>query len=178
MSQTDREEITRLLGRLAMGERAAISPAFQRLWPVVRAFCQTYLKHADGGEDAAQNAIIKIFERVNTYDARRDGLTWVLTIAVWECRTLRRRLGRQPRTSSVSSKTERVDPRQSPEEEVSLKQSLESLSPLIDRLSEEHRAALRDALDGARGDDVTRRKRKQRAIEQLRRWWEMFHGRA
>ena len=38
---------------------------------------------------------MKIFARVTSFDRQRDGLAWALTIASWECRTIRRRAGRR-----------------------------------------------------------------------------------
>jgi len=83
------------MARLADGDRAAITPAFDLLWPVVSQFCRRALASAADGEDAAQEAMVKLFARMSSFDRDRDGLAWALTIAAWECRTIRRRAGRR-----------------------------------------------------------------------------------
>ncbi len=178
MASCDRRAVTESLSRLALGERSAINPTFNLVWPVVRAFCASYLGQRGDAEDAAQNAIIKVFERAATYDPRRDGLTWVLTIALWECRTLRRRAERRSESVPLTAVNEPSEGRPDPEAEVTLKRTLEALMPLIDRLSDEERAALSDALNEVQRANPAQRKRKQRALAQLRRWWEVLHGTA
>lgn len=90
-----RDEVNALLARLADGDRAAITPAFEMLWPVVRRFCRRALASDADGDDAAQEALVKLFGRMASFDPARDGLAWALAIASWECRTVRRRAGRR-----------------------------------------------------------------------------------
>ena len=83
------------MARLADGDRSAIAPAFDLLWPVLSRFCRRALASEADGEDAAQEAMVKLFARAASFDPGRDGLAWALTIAAWECRTARRRVGRR-----------------------------------------------------------------------------------
>src|SRR5260370_788744 len=85
--------------RLAEGDRTAFRPVFALVWPQVRAFAARLVGPADG-EDAAQAALLKIFSRASEYDRARDALPWVLGIAAWECRTLRRRWERRREQSA------------------------------------------------------------------------------
>jgi len=90
-----RDQVNALMARLADGDRAAITPAFELLWPIVSRFCRRALGSDADGEDAAQEAMVKVFARAAAFDPARDGLAWALAIAAWECRTLRRRAGRR-----------------------------------------------------------------------------------
>ncbi len=83
------------MARLADGDRAAVTPAFELLWPVVSRFCRRALGSDADGEDAAQEAMVKLFARAASFDPSRDGLAWAIAIAAWECRTMRRRAGRR-----------------------------------------------------------------------------------
>ena len=176
MEYDNRQAITKYLIDLARGERSAIDPAFKLLWPIVRAFCTRYLNHCAEAEDVAQNAIIKIFARVNTFDSKRDGLTWALTIAMWECRTeLQMQRRRVANTERIGAP---VNVRLSPEEEAILRESLEILNEQINQLYSDGKEALFTSLRESSALDARTRKRKQRALAQLRRWWEILHGRA
>src|SRR5207302_10345249 len=94
MEQGARTELDRLVARLADGDRAAFGPVFEALWPVLRAFCGRAVGAADA-EDAAQSALLRVFARAAEYDPEQRALPWVVGIAAWECRTLRRRRDRR-----------------------------------------------------------------------------------
>jgi RNA polymerase sigma-70 factor (ECF subfamily) len=88
-------ELDALLARLAAGDRSAFSEAFQTLWPITFRLCQSLLRHEADAEDAAQQALEKIFARANDYDPARPALPWALAIASWECRTVRKQRQRR-----------------------------------------------------------------------------------
>src|SRR5256885_14287747 len=79
----------------ADGDRAAIEPLFQALWPSVVAYATRFVGDAALAEDCAQDALVKLFGQLDRYDRERDALTWALAIATWECRTQRRRIARR-----------------------------------------------------------------------------------
>ena len=81
------------MARLADGDRSVFDTVYAKLWPVVSAFCAKALPAADA-EDAAQQALLKVFDRAATFERDRDALTWVLSIAVWEIKTIRKRHAR------------------------------------------------------------------------------------
>jgi RNA polymerase sigma-70 factor (ECF subfamily) len=101
----ERAELRRLMERLADGDRGAFRPAFDLLWPRLRAFGLRYAR-ADG-EDAAQQALLRVFSRASEYDRERDALAWALGIAAWECRTFRRK--RQRRREDAVAVPQPVD---------------------------------------------------------------------
>src|SRR5260221_6515610 len=80
------------MARLADGDGSAFHPAFAILWPALRSFAAARLPLADA-EDAAQEALMKVFAQAARYDGR-DALTWALAIAGYEVLTARRRCAR------------------------------------------------------------------------------------
>lgn len=175
MTESVRDDISRGLKKLADGDRSEVNATFDRLWPVVHGFCDRFLNHSPLSEDAAQNALLKVFERAHSFDGQKDGLTWVLTLAAWECRTVRKR---QHRESSRNAELRQpVSSQHDPEETLALQQALGHVAKLWQMLPSDCQATLSAALSGQKGGSPALRKRKQRAIGQLRRWWEMFRGR-
>src|SRR5688500_8397601 len=95
MDDRARRQATDLLAALADGDRAAFSPLYASLWPRVRAFCRRTLGSEADGDDAAQEALVKVFERAVEFDRERDAVSWALGIAAWQYRTHRRRRRRR-----------------------------------------------------------------------------------
>src|SRR5262245_15047408 len=95
MKPEERAAIQILVTRLAAGDRDAIEPAFAALWPVLRRFSTRTLPIEADAEDAAQQALAKVFEQSASFDPSRDAVAWALTITWYECRTLRRRAQRR-----------------------------------------------------------------------------------
>jgi len=79
---------------LARGERAAFDPLFRRLWPLLRGFARRLLPPGEA-EDAAQEALLRIFRRASEFDPERDALAWVLGVAAWQVRTHRTKARRR-----------------------------------------------------------------------------------
>ena len=94
MDRVRREALQRDLVRLAEGDREAFHPVFVCLWPLLRGFAGRYLPAPDA-EDAAQEALVKVFARAAVFDTRRDALSWTLGIAAYEIKTVRRRQQRR-----------------------------------------------------------------------------------
>ena len=99
MDTATRLQLTQLMIRLADGDRSVIDAVYAGLWPVVSAFCSKTLTRADA-EDAAQQALLKVFDQAASFERDRDAVTWALSIAAWEVRTLRKRHQRS-KTSSL-----------------------------------------------------------------------------
>jgi len=108
-----RAALQRELSALARGDRAAFDPVFRQVWPLVRSFAARALPPAEA-EDAAQEALLRIFSRASEFDTRRDALSWVLGVAAWQIRTHRTR-ERRRREEALSAAAERPDPADSPE---------------------------------------------------------------
>ncbi len=113
--------------------------------------------------------------RVPQFDRTRDGLSWVLAVTAWECRTMRQRQRR--RREEAASAAEPMGTLPSPEQaaiardiEVSLQDALASLSALD---SETLRAVMSG--EPPTVDSATFRKRLQRALRRLRTVWSDRH---
>ena len=161
--------------RFADGDRAAFDPLFAALWPVVHAFAHKLLGHAGhsgDAEDAAQEALVKVFARIVDYDPRRDGVSWALGIASYEVLTARKRRQRR-REEPVGEAVAACDV-----EGFAITSELERvLQELVGDLPARDRLALAPLLAGEPGPTgETPRKRRLRAIERLRAAWRRAHG--
>lgn len=175
----ERGQVNALMARLADGDRAAITPAFDLLWPLVRRFCRRALACDADGDDAAQEALVKLFARAAAFDRERDGLAWALSIAAWECRTIRRRAERR-REASLDEASEPIAA--DTEALIAARELAAAAREALAELSPRDAATVIAALDddpAARPPSVapaTFRKRLERALERLRAAWRSRHG--
>jgi RNA polymerase sigma factor (sigma-70 family) len=171
-----RAALQRDLTALARGERAAFDPVFCRLWPLVRGFAARCLP-AEEAEDAAQEALLRIFSRASEFDPRRDALSWVLGVAAWQIRTHRTRTRRR-REEAISAAPERADAALSPEASAMARDLATALERALAELPPTDAATLIAYARGERPDLAapTFRKRVERALGRLRARWRMDHG--
>jgi len=94
VERAERAALQRQLERLADGDRDAFHPVFVRLWPLLRGFAGRCLPPPEA-EDAAQEALLRVFARAAEFDRERDALSWVLGIAAYEIRSARQRTRRR-----------------------------------------------------------------------------------
>lgn len=116
-------------------------------------------------EDATQEALAELFARASEYEPGRSALSWALTIAAWECRTVRKRRARARTTALADDAHESGS--STPDaalEETELRAALEAA---ITDLRDDDRRVLDEVLEELRGD-ATFRKRKQRMLDRLR----------
>jgi RNA polymerase sigma-70 factor (ECF subfamily) len=170
-----RAEVQALARRLADGDRDAIGPAFDALWPIVSRYSARALAGSADAEDAAQLALTKFFGQVAGFDPERDALAWVLTIASYECRTLRKKALRRAEHAPVDAVSDQATP-----EELLIERDLEAaavaaLGALREQDARAILAGMADERD-ARARGVAFRKRLQRALERLRVAWRTKHG--
>ncbi len=90
MDSAARNHLNDLMVRLADGDRTAFDEVYCVLWPIISTFCNRTLSRADA-EDAAQQALVKVFDQASRFERDRDAVTWALSIAIWEIRTIRKR---------------------------------------------------------------------------------------
>ena len=175
MDGAARAQLHQCMVRLADGDRSAFSPVYQALWPVLRAFVGRQLPMPES-EDAAQEALLKVFARASDFDPERDALTWVLGIAAFEIRTARKRSSRRredlvaqaPPNSDVPSAEQAVIDR---DLEAALLEILGALRP-------SDVETIQAVLSG-RSPPIPRatfRKRLERALNRLRLAWRARHG--
>jgi RNA polymerase sigma-70 factor (ECF subfamily) len=164
--------------RLADGERSVFPVLLDQLWPVILAFAQRGLGHAQDAEDVAQEVFLRVCSRISDFDRRRDGLSWVFGIASYEIMSQRRRRPRRREADGSPALQRRPDPAVSQEEAVMKEELTAALTLVIGALSREDRLAL-GLLEGPEAKTqggAAVRKRRQRALERLRLAWRRIHG--
>jgi RNA polymerase sigma factor (sigma-70 family) len=166
------EELT----ALARGDREKFDPLFRRLWPLLRGFARRCLS-ADEADDAAQEALLRVFSRASEFDPGRDALAWALGIAAWQIRTHRRK-SRRRREEGREALPERADPGASPEDTAAAQELVLALDRALAEMPPGDAATLLAYARGERPDlpDATFRKRVQRALARLRAQWRIRHG--
>jgi RNA polymerase sigma-70 factor (ECF subfamily) len=169
-------ELNVLLARLADGDRAVFTEVFRLLWPPIHRLCRAYTQNPADAEDAAQQAMEKIFIRASDYDPTRPALPWALAIAGWECRTLLRK--RLRRREVPGPPTGPSDPTAMQEHDLMQRELLESARAAMQELSELDQetlvATFWEVAGVARG--ATLRKRRERALERLRLAFGRLYG--
>jgi RNA polymerase sigma-70 factor (ECF subfamily) len=178
MDAARRRELQDLLARLADGDRAAFPPAFTLLWPVTRAFARSLLRDEGGAEDAAQQALLRVFLRASEFDPSRPALPWVLGVVANECRALRRKAQRR-REGPLAGADACSDPGASPEESVARRDLARSALQALGSLPAADVEAILAHIGGAERPDLppaTFRKRLERALKRLRQAWSERHG--
>lgn len=173
----DRVAIDRWAAAAAEGDRAALAPLFQALWPVVAAYATRLVGDPALGEDCAQDALSQLFGQLERYDRERDALTWALTLATWQCRTARRRRARRAEVSEPGADDVSLDGAAAIEHRDLVRAALAAL----DTLSGPDIGVITAAITGADRDiahiaPATFRKRLERALARLRTSWRSRHG--
>jgi len=177
MDAESRRRLQEALTRLADGDRSAFHPVFEESWPVVRAFTRAVLRGAPDSDDAAQEALLRVFARASLFDAARPALPWVLGIAFNECRTLRRRRGRR-REEALTAAGD-VESPSSLEADVVQADLARAAREVLGGLPPADVETIVGALEGSRPQGVaaaTFRKRLERARQRLRRAFKERHG--
>lgn len=177
MDAAQRARLSEALQRLAEGDRDAFGPTYEILWPLLRAFCHRMLPPQDG-DDAAQEALLKIFARASLFDPTRDPAPWALSIAAWECRTIRKRHARR-RAVSLDAANAAEDGERTPEERVIDADLERALREVLGALEPSDRNTLRPTEASGSPEAVslpTLRKRRARAVRRLRDAWRRIYG--
>ncbi len=176
MEPTKRAQLSTLMVRLADGDRSVFDQVYSELWPIVSAFCSKTLSAADA-EDAAQQALLKVFDRAATFERDRDALTWTLSIAVWEIKTIRKRLARS-KTTAIEEEQLPLN-HENPEDLTVERQIVEAARQVLGQLSELDQQTLIATFNQESGEDIagaTFRKRRERALVRLRDAWSRIYA--
>ena len=179
VNDLQRAQINAWMISLARGDRSAFTPLFEALWPVVHRVALRMLPSRADADDASQDALIKLAARVAEFDPTQDAMSWVIGIAIYECRTCRKRLVRR-REDGIDAVSEGVSGEANPESNAIARDLESTLAEVIERLgpgdAEVIRAALREERDVGGAGGATFRKRLQRAMARLRAAWRATHG--
>lgn len=173
-------DLQALLSHLASGDRSAFQPLFQSLWPLLQKFSRRLLSSDADGDDAAQQALLKVFARAREYDPGRPALPWVLAIAHNECRTLRKQRLRR-REVGCEPAAQLTAPHLSPENALMARELESTLSAVFADMRPEDVHTLAQSMADDRGERpevpaATFRKRVERALDRLRLAWRAKHG--
>lgn len=119
-------------------------------------------------DDCAEDVLVEIFARASELHPEGDALAWALTIAVWRCRTERRRRTRRRSVPLGEGAAELPAPDDDPEALALAREAHHALEAAIGHLSERDREAVDAVLSGA-PLSAALRKRKERLLVRLRR---------
>ena len=173
MERVPKTDLQGLMERLADGDRSAFHPVFESLWPLLRRFAARHLGPGEA-DDAAQEALLRVFRRAAEFDPTRSALAWALGIAAFEIRTARRKRQRR-REDAVPAgafKSAR-DPAPTPEETAMQADMETMMRDALGTLRPEDAETLRLYSRGERAHvaAATFRKRVERALTRLRAAW-------
>jgi RNA polymerase sigma-70 factor (ECF subfamily) len=148
---------------------------YQALWPVLRTFVGRQLPMPES-EDAAQEALLKVFARASDFDPERDAVTWALGIAAFEVRTARKRRLRRRENLVALAPPNKDAP--STEQAVIDRDLEAALLEILGALRPSDVETIQAVLSG-RSPPIPRatfRKRLERALNRLRLAWRARHG--
>jgi RNA polymerase sigma factor (sigma-70 family) len=171
----DKRELEALMLRLADGDRSAFDPLYDALWPLVRRLTERMLNRAPEGEDAAQEAMLKVFGRASAFEPGQSVQTWVLAITAYECLTQRKRARRRRETSVPDEVHQGARP--SPEDDVIARDLEAAAREVLGTLRPADVDVLLAAASGTRPKlpATTFRKRLERALRRARTAWSSRH---
>jgi RNA polymerase sigma-70 factor (ECF subfamily) len=180
MERSQRLAVQDAMERLADGDRSAFDALFGALWPLLRAFCRRATGSEADGDDAAQEALVKVFARASSFDPERDAVSWALAVAAWECRTVRRRAVRR-REHGLDGAGDARSVDAAADEVLASRQLATAAAELLGALDPRDAATILAAVSGdpaARPPvaPATFRKRLERAMARLRAAWRARHG--
>jgi RNA polymerase sigma factor (sigma-70 family) len=175
MNADERRAIHDAMVRFCDGDRSAFRAVFDGLWPILLALATRSLPSRADAEDAAQRAILKVFDRIVDLDRSRDGVVWAMTIVGFEILTLRRQHQRR-RGDSTHAGNNIADERPLAIEQIIDEELSVSLRAMIAKMPERDQEALSALLLGTTPVGEAARKRRFRAVERLRSMWRKAHG--
>lgn len=171
MEEAKRQCLQESLSSLARGDRHAFTPVFDILWPIYRRFGRKYLAEVDA-DDAAQEALLKLFTRADEFDPTRDATAFAIGVAYHEIRTWRRKQWRRREDPVEHGEVgEPAGGAHGPEDALAAREADEMIEWGLSRLSPADRETLTLYAHGERADRATAaafRKRVQRSLERLR----------
>jgi RNA polymerase sigma-70 factor, ECF subfamily len=179
MNPTQRAELNRCMIQLADGDRSVFQSVFELTWPLVRSYAIRMLAGAPDAEDAAQEAMVKVFSRAHEFRKDAQALPWILGIVTYECRSHLKRVSRRREDFDTESTLDQVeDGHSNPEQTVLGMDAIEAILSTLDRLSPgEREAVMASILETDRPDlePAAFRKRLQRGLGKFRMLWRAEH---
>jgi len=121
--------------------------------------------------------LLKVFDQAANFERDRDGVTWALSIAVWEVRTIRKRHARSKMSALNESELPVVT--ESPELLAADRQITDAAIAVLGQLSREDQTTLLATFNEESPDGVGRatfRKRRERALGRLKLAWRRVYA--
>jgi RNA polymerase sigma-70 factor (ECF subfamily) len=164
------------MARLADGDRSAFSTVFTTLRPLLFGFARRLTRDPADAEDAAQQALLAVFEHAHRYDPAKDAAAWALAITAHACNAARRKSRRVEALDDAESKW--PAPGADPETMAIDRDLTAAAEDVLGSLRSEDAATLEAVWRGERPPiaPAAFRKRVQRATERLRAAWRSRHG--
>lgn len=135
-----------LVSALLAGRADALDRWYRSEHPVVHRLCLGFLAHAHEADDAAQDAMLHLLDRLDRYDPRRAYASWRNTVVLNHCRDRRRRGRTRDRHEEGGAEFSLPRALPSPEDAASAKERAEILHAALASLTDREREAfvLRD----------------------------------
>lgn len=144
---TDRDTIEQLLGRVALGDRAAFDQLYTHTSAKLFGVALRILKDNQEAEEALQEAYVKVWRKAESYAVgRASAMSWL--IAISRNTAIDRLRRRREVTSDGESETYIEDDRPSPEDAAILSGQVGRLHECLDELDTDRADAIRRAFLG------------------------------
>ncbi|MEQ8976340.1 MAG: sigma factor [Deltaproteobacteria bacterium] len=176
MEADDRRRLSAAMARLRDGDRSAFPAVYASVRPAILALARR-LVAAEAVDDAAQLALIDVFENAHQYDPSRDALSWVLGITAYKCRTIEKK--RQRRRWSDPPEHEPACDEPDPAAVAERADLLRAAKVILGEMSSHDAEAILASAGLVERPDVggaTYRKRLERALVRFKRMWGARHG--
>jgi RNA polymerase sigma-70 factor (ECF subfamily) len=121
--------------RCLRGDAGAFEPIVRRYQRVLFSVAHRMLGNYEDALDATQNAFVRAYEGLDSYDPNRRFFSWIYRIVVNECLNARR--GQRP--SEPLSDAMEADPAAGPLESAEATERSAAIDAALVRLSEDHR---------------------------------------
>jgi len=166
-----------LLARARDGEREAIALLFGRFRERIVALCFQMLRDQDGAEDAAQEILLRAFDKMPSFRGESEFSTWLYRLALNFCLDRQRKTARRARLSEEKSEPETTSPDHAAriETRLAVESALDTLgesSRLVLILREWHELSYDEIAAILRVPVGTVRSRLNSARRDFRRAWE------
>ncbi|HWO07993.1 MAG TPA: sigma-70 family RNA polymerase sigma factor, partial [Polyangiaceae bacterium] len=157
---------------------SALDVLLDELWPVILSFAERGVGLLADAEDVAQEVFSKICFRISDFDKTRDGLSWAFGIASYEIMTHRKRTGRRREVHAQVALDRMAHDAVSQEAALVEREVVAAFEAAVGALTDADREVLGlvPQASALGPSSPVLRKRKQRALERLRRLWESIYG--
>jgi RNA polymerase sigma-70 factor (ECF subfamily) len=102
--------VDELLSRAQEGDREALEELLRRIRPLVVRRCSRLLRYPEDAEEAAQEAMLRIAERLGEYSGRGSFEGWVSVVAANQARSTYRSMRRAFEERRQGEPPDRADP--------------------------------------------------------------------